>query len=1337
MLAAIGFSAAASPVDAESAAAVARSFIAQRVANAGHVTATVVYTHMKPQSSSPAMYAVNVTYGNNGKGFVIVSADDVAYPVLGYSVAAYWPTTGAKGTGAAVPLCSQITEYLNGISSQIEQASSSSYRHPSSSVAEWQQLLSTNVTPLTTPPDSVGPLLVTQWSQSPYYNEYCPEDANNPGNKAVTGCVATAMAQIIRYWQHPVHGRGTHTYEDNGSGNFGVQSADFANATYDYANMPFTLNASSTPAQVNAVAHLIYHCGVACDMTYGIYGSSSYDIVARVGLINYFHYSPDISYVEKSNVSATQWDSILHHHLAAGEPLMFCGDDPNAGGHAFVCDGYKSDGYYHFNFGWDGYGDGWYRTDAVNPSYQFNSGQSVLAGIVPDNNGNVILANRRGTSTFTVGNQPLEFYNTRGHDVYRANCYTNDCSNNVLFTSSDATKQLNIEMIDADCQNLNVYDGEGGTLLTGISSVITASGCNVTTLGPSQVSSTGNELYLVHQGDFRCVGYKVRISQSSASATAYIISATSNNASMGSVTGGGTYDAGATVTLTATSNCGCRFVRWTSNGTQVSTENPYSFAASQNISLTAEFETDVVLTCSSGQSLKYVLDCNNNTATIVGHNGCNGALVLPSEIVYNNQNYVVNRVADTAFYNSGITSLVIPEPINYIGSLAFGACENLQQVTFNAVNCTLAGSTAEVSPFGDNSHITTVVIGPGVTTIPAWLFGHHSGITGNLVIPEGVTRIEKDAFSYAEITSVTLPQSLQYIGWGAFYGCYNLTSVTFPNAVDTIMNYSFAYDYALRKVSFGSSVAFIGAYAFSSCGNMDTIWSYNPVPPSAANALYGVAGDAVIVVPCGSVPAYQAAGEWSNFTNIREVAGCAFTVTAVANDASMGTVTGGGEYADGTTVTLTATPVWGCRFVRWKNAAGDTVSLDATFSITVTQDTALTAEFSDRIPIVAPSGQTLYYRIYNTYAELVPPGAPGPGVIYNNNYIEGDLVIPESIIYDGVELNVTAIRKVTNGWGSSTGCFEGCRTLTSVVIPNTVTYMDAWAFNDCTNLTSVVLSNSLSSIAACAFMSCLSLRNITIPSSVHAIYDRAFYYSGLRSIIIPSSVNYFDDLTFKYCYSLDSVFIFNEIPPSISSNTFTVGSSNRKYYVPCGTTSAYQNSWGTDYVFSEDWEPYTVETLVNDVSMGSATSSICVYMATLTATPNSGYTFVRWSDGNTDNPRQITVTGDINLTAVFAPMGNMTEQFNIRTCTGHTLRFEVSNVTHTATVIGYVGQCAGTLVVPAWFSVDGVRYTVTAVGPRAFENCRGLESVTLPVTITLVDDEAFKGCSGLISVDIK
>ena len=96
-----------------------------------------------------------------------------------------------------------------------------------------------------------------------------------------------------------------------------------------------------------------------------------------------------------------------------------------------------------------------------------------------------------------------------------------------------------------------------------------------------------------------------------------------------------------------------------------------------------------------------------------------------------------------------------------------------------------------------------------------------------------------------------------------------------------------------------------------------------------------------------------------------------------------------------------------------------------------------------------------------------------------------------------------------------------------------------------------------------------------------------------------------------------------------------------------------------------------------------------------------------------------------------------TANYEIRTCTGQTLLFEVEDGNHTARVIGYVGQCTGSLTVPAWFSVDGERYEVTAIGPRAFENCTGLVSVILPRSITLVDTEAFKGCSALVTVDMK
>ena len=178
------------------------------------------------------------------------------------------------------------------------------------------------------------------------------------------------------------------------------------------------------------------------------------------------------------------------------------------------------------------------------------------------------------------------------------------------------------------------------------------------------------------------------------------------------------------------------------------------------------------------------------------------------------------------------------------------------------------------------------------------------------------------------------------------------------------------------------------------------------------------------------------------------------------------------------------------------------------------------------------------------------------------------------------------------------------------------------------------------------------------------------------------------------------------------------------------------------YLYMNIYNKTRLLAIPNDSTMGTVSGGgvFChddLGTMTISATPFNNYHFVQWNDGDRNATRDIALTRDTTFIAYFAPNGSLTEEVNIRTCTGQTLRMEINNATHTATVIGYVGQCVGGLTVPAWFSIDDVRYTVTAVGPRAFENCTGLESVTLPVTITLVDEEAFKGCGGLLKVDMK
>ena len=191
----------------------------------------------------------------------------------------------------------------------------------------------------------------------------------------------------------------------------------------------------------------------------------------------------------------------------------------------------------------------------------------------------------------------------------------------------------------------------------------------------------------------------------------------------------------------------------------------------------------------------------------------------------------------------------------------------------------------------------------------------------------------------------------------------------------------------------------------------------------------------------------------------------------------------------------------------------------------------------------------------------------------------------------------------------------------------------------------------------------------------------------------------------------------------------------------CRMTSALDPAkpFHTNLYVSVD-RKHHVTVAANDATKGSVTgggSYIDGATATLTATPNSGFQFTQWNDNNTDNPRQVVVTQDNSFTAIFGFADTTTATYEIRTCTGQTLLFRVENATHSATVIGYIGQCTGSLTVPSWFSVDGVRYTVTAIGPNAFENCTGLVSVILPRSITLVDTEAFKGCSALVTVDMK
>lgn len=344
-------------------------------------TADAQFVNVAPQCGYSEFFIFN---NNVGKGYVIIAADDCITPILGYSY---------ENNFDAEILPPNLKSWLNGYALQISTAVSMKAPATEEIRKDWECLRQGKALPIKSE-TAVSPLVATKWSQSPYYNALCPYD-NNAHERTVTGCVATAMAQVMKYWNYPEHGYGSHSYVPSSHPEYGSLYADFSSVNYQWSSMPNTVNSSN-----NAVATLMYHCGVSVDMMYGItaapdYGSAAYIIdydgnghpCAEIALKTYFGYKNTLHSVEKSNYTDTQWSNLLKNELDNGRPMIY-GGFGNSGGHAFVCDGYNNSGYFHFNWGWGGYYDDYFYINNLNPSSNnFTSNQQAIIGIEPNNGG--------------------------------------------------------------------------------------------------------------------------------------------------------------------------------------------------------------------------------------------------------------------------------------------------------------------------------------------------------------------------------------------------------------------------------------------------------------------------------------------------------------------------------------------------------------------------------------------------------------------------------------------------------------------------------------------------------------------------------------------------------------------------------------------------------------------------------------------------------------------------------------------------------------------------------------------------------------------------------------
>lgn len=723
-------------------------------------------THIDNDESEPALYMFN----NDTEGFVIVSADTRARDVLGYSV------TGTLTDEDIAPgfmwLMERFVEEISSLT-DADDAMASPSRSPQA--------------PQTVTP--VEPLLGRiEWGQNTPYNNACPIDSYD-NTRCVTGCVATAAAQIMRYWQWPARGTGSHSYTwtNQNNGTKKTLSCNFASITFDWANMLPSYKGSYTTAQANAVARLMYACGVAVDMNYGgnsTAGSGAVTDNMAPAMTAYFgyQYAGDLgsSYNSIDNNSiktgsttyAEYYKTYFNNDLEHGRPILMSGSS-TAGGHAFVCDGRDADNYFHINWGWTGSSNCYTPLTAIRPGYPkhndlyFKTRMYATYGLRPDNV--CINTTSNTTACETEDNLP---YVWRGQEITATGTYEDVVTDGETGCTTTYVLYFTVrpEGTDGMCgDNLfYAYNASTHTL------TITGTG---DMWEYDFISTPGRKTpWYPYASDITSVELPEGMTSLSSFAFVYCSGLTS-------ITIPSTI-----VSIGAQPFFGCtslRSVVWNAaNCKTASARNlaPFYDVRGQITSFTFGEGVETVpgaLCYGMANITSVTLPASLVDINIWAFSGCSGltGITLPDNVEY---------LGRQAFQNcTGLTSVTIPEKVELMMDSVFCGCTSLTSVEWNATACAINGTTARYYPFYSlRSQITSFTIGRNVTSLPY-------GCCRNLT----------------RLTRITIPSGLTSVSSRCFQGCSSLATFVFEG--DTPPSFA---QYAFTDIP-------SGAVAYVPCGS--------------------------------------------------------------------------------------------------------------------------------------------------------------------------------------------------------------------------------------------------------------------------------------------------------------------------------------------------------------------------------------------------------------------------------------------------------------------------------------------------------------------------------------
>lgn len=1320
----------------------------RRSAPTANTLKTNVVFNAKDVAGQPYLYAVSATQHD---GFVLVSGDERFPQVLGYT---------DDGTFDEQNIPENMRDFLQGYIDEMKYLLSINYQPSESARRAAPAAFAT-----------IAPMLTSTWNQDNPYNMYCPQ-YDNYGNNCPTGCLATALAQVMCY-----HGNYKKTGQSTTTLN-AIPAYTTSTMQYNIAEKPtrtfdWTLMTGAVPttdAAKQEVAHLMEYIGAGVQMNYRKDGSGAALNAIPSLLADVFGYDHAVREVLRNDYSISEWLNMMYKELSTNGPVMYGGQATN-GGHGFVLDGYKYENgehLFHINWGWGGWSDGYFLLSLCNPAEQgiggttsqsgFNRAQSAIIDMNPNDQGTAAGNNYRLTAHDVAlkGNSVERFKDGGLH-----NNYFIMRTDWIKFTAANflpETHHFNtgIGLVNSLDEMTVVCDYKDWRDIVPGTGVINAADILI----PDTVPNGEYKLIAICQEggntrwmrDFKSNNLYVKATISGDLLT---LKEVRNSVNLtGSITHPAESTVGEQVTVVAsvTNNgnlySGDMMLTLTelggspvivdqkqveiASGTNATFEFYFTPTKTGKFSLNLRdmnyniigVESSIVVKepiitytvkNSQGKDIKYQKD--GNQAIVIEGGAYNGNVIIPDHVTLDGEYCTVTEIGSQAFRNTNLTEITIPGTVTKINTNAFSG-SMLRTVTFDGTSTLL--------------------------------------------------RIEASGFSNLNnLTAITIPASVTYIGNTAFYGCVKLASVTVMGTTPASMGFSvFGGNASGRKIYVpdGQVAAYQTAaewsyYASDIMSQMSVGGKFDEGDFSYQITNVTEGSKAVTLTSCTASGAVEIPSSVKGFT-VTAIGAEAFKnnngVTSVVIPA---TVTAIGDNAfDNSCTSLTSVTLWPAIVPTLANG-------------TFNHDSVIIYVYGDQV--------NDYYNALSLYLSQIKPiqftetnradiainydlMSATEARVSRNADATGALEIPATVYHKGANYSVTTI---------ADGAFQNCTGLTSVILPESITRIGANAFNGCSALNSVtILSASIPTldnenafggnaadrkfyvwgdlrdnyylrwgISSSAYIALTyttggikyELANVTSAK----VTSNTPAYSG--DVVIPATITYqgltlnvtgISNNAFKDCTGLTAVSIPEGVT-AIGSYAFNGCSGLTEVLIPNSVTSVGNLA----FLSCSNLAEVSLGSGVTYIGEGafyscSSLKKVWIYSTDVPTLNNSN------AFGGNDAERKIYVP-DGRASSYKAATNWSTYAdyiFNMSAANSFTdgeFDFVITNnkVGERTVAVTGVHTIYQPMEIPSTAVNDGTTYAVTSIAAEAFMG-REVSYVVIPTSVTSIGDRAFYGC---------